>query len=41
MWCIYRGKVCVMMYDTRKRKYVYIPEREWDKMPASQKMRYV
>jgi len=41
MWCVWRGHVCIMMYDTRKKKYVYIPERKWDAMSAEEKMRYV
>ena len=41
MWVVYRGKVHIMMYDTRKKKYVYIPEKTWDAMTDEQKMRYV
>lgn len=41
MWVVYRGKVCIMMYDTRKKKSVYIRERVWDRMSADEKMRYV
>ena len=41
MWCVYRGKVCIMMYDVKRKKYVYIKERDWDRMPPDMKMRYV
>lgn len=41
MWVVYRGKVCIMMYDTQKKKSVYIRERVWDAMSAERKARYV
>lgn len=43
IWCVARnGKVCVMVYDVKRGKYVYIPERKWLAMPDEQKVgRYV
>ena len=41
MWCVYRGKVCIMVYDTVKRRYVYIREKTWDAMSTEKKERYV
>ena len=32
MWCVHNGKVCMMVYDSTKGKYVYIPERKWHRM---------
>lgn len=41
MWVVKKGHVCIMMWDVRKKKYVYIPEKTWDRMSAEEKMRYV
>ena len=41
MWVVWKGRVCIMMYDTQKKKFVYIRERVWDAMSAEQKERYV
>lgn len=40
MYCIHNGKPCLMVYDTEKGKYVYIPERKWDKLNHEEKARY-
>lgn len=32
MYCVHRGKVCIMLYDADRKKWVYIPEREYLKM---------
>lgn len=42
-WVVARGgKVCIQVYDTKKERFVYIPERKWLKMPESEKVgRYV
>ena len=34
MYCVHNGKVCVMLYDESKRKWVYIPEDEYRKAGA-------
>lgn len=31
MYCVHNGKVCVMVYDSIKKEYVYIPEDEYEK----------
>ena len=31
MYCVHNGKVCVMVYDSIKKEYVYIPENEYEK----------
>ena len=38
---IWKGRVCIMVFDTQKKKSVYIRERKWDSMSAEEKMRYV
>ena len=42
IWCVHGNGVCVMVYDIRKKKYVYIPEKKWLAMHESEKIgRYV
>jgi hypothetical protein len=41
MWDVWKGHVRIMVFDTKKKKSVYIPEHKWDRMSAEQKMRYV
>lgn len=31
-WVVYKSKVCVMIWDQKKKKWVYIPERRFLKM---------
>lgn len=38
MFCIHNGKSCVMVYDVEAGKYVYIPERKWDKLTKVEKV---
>ena len=38
MFCIHNGKSCVMVYDVEAGKYVYIPERKWDKLTKFEKI---
>jgi len=42
-WVVARGgKVCIQVYDTKKERFVYIPEKKWLAMSAEQKAgRYV
>ena len=40
MYCIHNGKTCLMVYDTEKGKYVYIPERKWDRLNKDQKKQF-
>ncbi len=41
MWIVWHGRVCIMMYDTKKRKYKFIPEKRWDRMSPLLRERYV
>ena len=42
IWCVHGNGVCVMVYDTKRKRYVYIPEKKWLAMSAEQKVgRYV
>lgn len=41
MWIVWKGRAYIVMYDTRKKRSVYIHERKWEKMSAEQKKRYV
>lgn len=29
MYCVYNGRVCVMVYDQERKQYVYIPEDKY------------
>lgn len=41
MWYFRNGKLGAMMYDTRKKKLVFIPEKKWDRMSPSQRARFI
>lgn len=41
MWVVWNGKVCIMLYDTKRKRSVFIPERKWDGMSAKERERYV
>lgn len=40
MYCIHNGKPSVMVFDTVKGEYVYIPEKKWDNLNKDQKKRF-
>ena len=40
MYCIHNGKTCLMVYDTVKGKYVYIPEKKWDRLNKDQRKQF-
>ena len=40
MYCVHNGISCVMVYDTEKGKYVYIPEKKWDKLSKDQRKQF-
>ena len=29
MWCVYKGKVCVMVLEKASGKFRFIPEKKW------------
>jgi len=42
MWVVKKGKVMIMMQDTKRgMKWVYIPEKKLDSMTAQEKERYI
>ena len=41
MWCVYRGKIHIMVLDTLRNKYIFIPEKKWDSMTEEMKARYI
>ena len=40
MYCVFKGKVCVMVFDERKNKYRFFPFRKWERMTAEQQSLY-
>ena len=40
MYCVHNGIASVMVYDTVKGEYVYIPERKWDRLNKDQKKQF-
>jgi len=40
MYCVHNGISSVMVYDTVKGKYVYIPEKKWDKLNKDQRKQF-
>ena len=40
MYCVLKGKVCVMVFDEAKNKYRFFPVKRWDRMSIEQKQRY-
>ena len=40
MFCVLKGKVCVMVYDEAKDKYLYIPFRRWERMPQKKRNQF-
>ena len=40
MYCVHNGIPSVMVYDTVKGEYVYIPERKWDRLNKDQKKQF-
>lgn len=42
MWVVKNGKVSIMVQDIKRgMKWVYIPEKKWDSMTATEKERYI
>lgn len=37
MYCIKDGKICILVFNRKKGKYQYIPERTWQKIPKCEK----
>lgn len=37
MWCVHKDKVCIMVWDIEKGKYVYIPEKKWNRIKKEEK----
>ena len=40
MYCVRKGKVCVMVFDESKNKYRFFPFRRWERMTEDQKAKY-
>ena len=40
MYCVFRGRVCVMVFDEEKNKYRFFPFRRWERMTEEQRNRY-
>lgn len=40
MYIVYKGRVCVMVFDEQKNKYRFFRFRHWEKMTEEQKSKY-
>lgn len=40
MYCVRKGKVCVMVFDEAKNKYRFFPFRIWERMSEERKSKY-
>lgn len=40
MYCVYKDKVCLMVWHIKRAQWVYIPEKKWYKMSDRQKRKY-
>lgn len=40
MWCVYKGHVCVMVFEKSRSKWVYIRERKWLAMTGKELEQY-
>lgn len=38
--CVYHDRVCVMVFDTMRKRWCYIPESKWYSMSEEEKKRY-
>lgn len=38
--CVVHERVCVMVFDTMRKRWVYIPESKWYAMTEEEKRRY-
>jgi len=40
MYCTFNGKICLMMWDIVSKKWCYISEEAWYRMPEKARSRY-
>lgn len=40
-WVVWNGKVCAMVYNLKRKRWEYIPERKWDTMSVKKRANYI
>lgn len=40
MYCILKGKVCIMVFNEQKNRYCFIRSVRWQRMSEEQKAKY-
>ena len=41
MYCVDHGRVCIQVWNPRRDKWEYIPERKWQRISTRARARYV
>ena len=40
-WVVFKGKVCAMVWNLKRMRWEYIPEKRWDTMSAEERANYI